>query len=574
MTRVALRFVAIAIALAAAIDPAVSIVAASRPRVALVVTGPQSADAGRVRDSIARELGGAYELVPHPVSDAAAAIVIGSQYPDEPLPDSLRVSTVTLPAAAVPVRIVRVTAPREVPPATAIRVDVDLAAQDAAGRSTELRALVAGVHTAAVSHRWGAATERWHASLDVVPVGAPPFVVRLDATTSASATGAAQTVVSDLVVRRRDAPLAVEVFDARPSWASTFVRRALEADPRFRVESLSLDARALSARTAGAVGLSDRRLDAFAAVVVGGLDRLSGNDVAALDRYLRERGGAVVLLPDQRIDSGPLRPLLPELAERLLEQPATLVSAAGATSLRASEMLVATGLPGSEVVARAPGGDGAPVVVSIPRGDGRLLLSGAMDAWRYRAASDAAFDRFWQSAIAGLALATPPLVDVVVTPPIVRPRESADVLVRVRGGDLASVSASADGEPIRLAPSAERGVYRGRVTGSATRSRMAIAVQAEDTSGRVESAAVAVPTLADALRTMPIEPPLALLSASHRGIDVGPDRLTEIAQFIREATAISRVAATRHPMRSAWWFAPFVACLSAEWWLRRRRGLR
>ena len=79
----------------------------------------------------------------------------------------------------------------------------------------------------------------------------------------------------DLVVRRRDAPIAVEFFDARPSWTSTFVRRALESDSRFHVESLSVNARALSTRTAGAVRPGDRQLDAFAAVVVGGLERLS-----------------------------------------------------------------------------------------------------------------------------------------------------------------------------------------------------------------------------------------------------------------------------------------------------------
>jgi hypothetical protein len=31
---------------------------------------------------------------------------------------------------------------------------------------------------------------------------------------------------------------------------------------------------------------------------------------------------------------------------------------------------------------------------------------------------------------------------------------------------------------------------------------------------------------------------------------------------------------TAHPMRSAWWIIPFAACLSIEWWLRRKAGLR
>jgi hypothetical protein len=31
---------------------------------------------------------------------------------------------------------------------------------------------------------------------------------------------------------------------------------------------------------------------------------------------------------------------------------------------------------------------------------------------------------------------------------------------------------------------------------------------------------------------------------------------------------------TRYPMRSWWWLLPFAGCLTAEWWLRRRAGLR
>ena len=86
--------------------------------------------------------------------------------------------------------------------------------------------------------------------------------------------------------------------------------------------------------------------------------------------------------------------------------------------------------PGADVVARVPGVDAAPVIVSMPRGDGRLLLSGAMDAWRFRAADNGAFDRFWQSTIAGLALAVPPPIAIGVEPPLLRPGERGDVTVR------------------------------------------------------------------------------------------------------------------------------------------------
>ena len=58
-------------------------------------------------------------IVPHVVSDAAAAIVIGHRYPDEAVPDAMLVATVSASdRAAAGVRIVRVEAPFEVPPAT------------------------------------------------------------------------------------------------------------------------------------------------------------------------------------------------------------------------------------------------------------------------------------------------------------------------------------------------------------------------------------------------------------------------------------------------------------------------
>ena len=70
---------------------------------------------------------------------------------------------------------------------------------------------------------------------------------------------------------------------------------------------------------------------------------------------MRERGGAVVVVPDQRIDAGPARDLAVGVrrtfVERLLEQPAKLTrDAPPAASLQASELLVLRALtPGADV---------------------------------------------------------------------------------------------------------------------------------------------------------------------------------------------------------------------------------
>jgi hypothetical protein len=169
MTGVTVRIAAIAIVVAAAVDPSIAIDTATRPRIAVVVQDGYVPDAARVRDDLRGQLGADHDVVPHLVSDAAAAIVIGDRYPSDPVPTSMQVMTVTIPQPGDGVRIVRIAAPGEVPPATRIRVEVDVDAPSAAGRTTELRARVGGTDSSMVSHRWTRPDERWRASLDVVP---------------------------------------------------------------------------------------------------------------------------------------------------------------------------------------------------------------------------------------------------------------------------------------------------------------------------------------------------------------------------------------------------------------------
>jgi hypothetical protein len=611
MTRL-LRLAAWGIAIGGVVDPAIALSGASRARLAVVVAQPSSAAADAARDRLTRDLSASYDIVPHVVSDAAAAIVIGERYPDEAVPDTMLVATVSASDAAAPgVRIVGIDAPSAVPAATLIHLDVELEASLVAGRTTDVTASIAGLEIARVSHRWTADRERWHARIDAVPVGDPPYVVRVrlmpDSTeTKSEVSGFSRTAetvpiasdfhgtVADVVVDVRRTPLRVEFYDPRPSWATTFLRRALEADARFQVATLSVTSRGVFAQTGGAVPPGDTRLDGFDVVILGGLDRLSVAEATSLDRYMRARGGAVVVVPDQRIDAGPARDLVsggqpardpvsgsvrlePDLAERLLEQPATLTVTPPAASLRASELLLMRVVaPGSEVIARVPDVDPAkalPVIVSAPRGSGRLLLSGAMDAWRFRAADNAAFDRFWQSTIAGLALAVVPAIAIGVDPPLLRPGEPGDLIVRVRSRDVTAVSASVDGDrPVRLVPEAEAGVYRGRFVAKQTPGLSTIEVRAA--AAQPLSASHRFVVSADIHRLPRNGALLAMLASSHRGIDVSPDRIPELERFVRGAVIAPRTRQIRHPMRSVWWMLPFAVCLSGEWWIRRRRGLR
>jgi hypothetical protein len=569
-----LRVAAIAIALAALIDPVVAITGATRAHVAVVIDDPQSAAAARIRERLTRDLNREYDVVPEIASDTDAAVVIGDRYPDvassfSPTYSGL-VSTVTIPTPTV--AIAHVAAPREVPPATTIRIEATVDARGAAGQSTDLVARIDGVELGRASHRWTGDGERWTAALDIAPFGEPPFLIRVQAGASAA----------DVAVARRVRPIRVQAYDARPSWASTFTRRALESDPRFQVDGIVVSSRGIAVRTAGAVPLADPRLDEFDALLVGAVDVLSVADARALDRYMRVRGGAVILLPDQRVLSAAALDLISgggvapaRFSERLLDRPSTLTAAQTAATLQTSEMLLLEHVgAGVDVLASTPGSAAVPVVASIPRGAGRLLLSGAMDAWRFRAAADRGFDRFWQAAIAGLALATPPVVDVSVTPQVLRPNEAGEVVVRARSATAAArASASIDDHPIRLWPDAEAGVYRGTFVAAAAERRSVVRAVGSDAIDRTATAVVPVRTGVHHAADAGVAP-LAMLASSHRGINVDADHVADLVRFVRDAVKSPRTTVPAHPMRSPWWIAAFGGCLGGEWWLRRRRGLR
>ena len=96
-------------------------------------------------------------------------------------------------------------------------------------------------------------------------------------------------------------------YDRRPSWASTFVRRALEDDARFSVRSRTQTSTGVAIERGdvpASLGAVDR-IDAFDAVVVGAPAALSPVEVQTLEEFAHRRGGAVVVLLDGPA-SGPL----------------------------------------------------------------------------------------------------------------------------------------------------------------------------------------------------------------------------------------------------------------------------
>jgi hypothetical protein len=508
------------------------------------------------RDSqVANHLRRAYRVVLGDDPAAAAIVVVGREYPSEPLPTSARVSTVTLPADVSPVRIERVDAPAALPVATVVSVDASVVPGPNRPRETGLSAAIDGVVVARAQHRWVEDEHRWHAALDIVPIGEPPWVVRL-----APTNGRASDIVIDRAPR-----IAVTFFEPRPSWATTFVRRALERDARFSVKAVTR------------LGELDSPV-----VVVGGFDRLADGDATALDRFARERGGAIVLLPDERFGpSSPIGRILPVRADDrdvLLERASPLVVQPPLPRLAASEMLTFGALQSdAQILARTADAQ-RPVVWSARHGGGRVVVSGALDAWRFRADASSDFDRFWRAAIAGAALAVAPLVDVRVTPQAVRPGDPVAVRVRVHPTLAAGASVEASlssGDVVRLWPDAEIGAFQATVVAPAVAGVARVNVAITNGAVHANGSAPFVVNAPEAPEAPEAPaPPLALLSASHDGIDTSPADLTPLDRWLARTVSAPNVRIARHPMRSVWWMLPLFACLSFEWWItssRRRR---
>ncbi|HEY7287211.1 MAG TPA: hypothetical protein VH497_17295 [Vicinamibacterales bacterium] len=588
-----LRWTAIVIAILAILDPPITLAGRVRSRLGLVVQdGPSMGlpdGAARVRRGVAaqiveamkRNLGAEFEIVPGQGGDTLATIVVGDHYPDDQFVEGSRISTVTVSDDLRPnVRIAGVDAPARVPPGTAIRLALGVEAAGMTGSRSTIVVRAGGAEVGRSSHQWTKDPESWAAEIGIVPVGVPPFRFDVRVLSSSSERTDLDNVAE--VEIEQTTRLRVFVFEARPSWTSAFVRRALERDPRFEVagrSQVSPKASVASGDSSSSAGGGVDRFDAYDVVVVGGVDALPADVEHALEHFAGIRGGAVVLLPDTRAAATVVNRFLPGaiVTERLLERPAKLASTSPAPQLDASELLESDRLPRGAIALATNPGSGQPIIWSSELGDGRLLFSGAMDAWRFRSTSDEAFGRFWRSTVAGLAMEARPPIDVRLAPGRAAPGERVHVTARVRAlereqlGDRLAISARFGDEPIRLWPDAPRGAFRGSfvIDTNTTASSVPVTVAADEAvRGQARL------TIDRSVRE-PAGPPLALLAAAHAGINVGPGQLRELERFLRGGVVDPQWERKIHyPMRSALWFIPFAACVSGEWWLRRRAGRR
>jgi len=622
-----LRSVAALIALLGAIDPSVTSVRRSKPIVAVVHADQfESNDNDTLALRVSNALSADARIVRGAFSGADATVIVGDDVPASP--DNLSRPTYAVLAhdsTDHPV-IESLHAPSEARARSRVTVEARLHIPDSDRRtfSVELRDGPIVVDRVSLDPRAGIRTTI--ASLGFAPTTIGTHRLRVDVASTEGSTFAAH---SDAILVVRDSALQVLVYDPRPSWMSTFVRRALERDPRLAISSRVMTARNI----ATAAGTAPSRLDdaaaiaRFDAIVVGAPTSLSDNDVSALERYMRQRGGSVVFLLDANAD-GPHQRLMhagqsnytsigkPTRIAPFRTPPAGDVATPPTAWLLASELWSPTTLASSATViatasAQSFGAgrdDTQPraILWKQPVGSGELTVSGALDAWRFRDQDASAFDLAWQEVVASAASASINPVSVQLSHDIVSPGEPVAITVAVRSAMFpAAISrrsgldrASANGNipngaitdvahtkvqswlesgapraivrtPIDLWPDGLPGMLRG-------------SINAPDTIGEAHVVVIAdgirreVPLVVDSVRgrvRTPREPLQSAWVTSLGGKQFGPSQIPLLAADLQRT--VGRVARRElwYPMRSVWWLFPFVLALSAEWYLRRRRGL-
>ena len=546
-----LRSAALLIALLALIDPAMTVTRRVKPIVSLVATDQQGRAAlDRIADAMQSE----FTVVRAPFAAANATVMAGNSIPSHA---PVHGRTFALIPGHAAINIAQVTAPRR--SVLNARVAISVSIETAKPGRVELT-LHEGSTVVERVVRTMAGSQTTVVPLSFVPTRAGVMPMRIEARLDES------LAIADLAVTVDDKRYAILSFDPRPSWMSTFVRRALERDARFAVTSRVTTSRALAV-SAGAA--PERLADAgdlarFDAIVVGAPELITAADVDALERYMRQRAGSVMLLLDRRA---------PGNYERL--------AGVGEWGSRSAQSKLQGGVRAAIVVwpARLPGGaetiapdeNKRPVVWRTALGPGQLVVSGALDAWRFRDSAESQFDRFYRDLVAEAAAAVPDPIEIDLPETVVPAGEPVNVRVTVLDprSITAGVSARlANGDPVRLWPETP-GVLRGVIYGFDRAGAAELIVTAGNTVTR--QTIVVRDTVKRAAPTDSVR--LRAWAAAHGGAAFRMDNLAALQRTLARAVPAQRRRELWHPMRSAWWIVPFVLLLGAEWWWRRRRGL-
>jgi hypothetical protein len=572
MIMTAARVLAFAIAIVAVLDPSLTGPRSSRPMVS-VIASDSLMDASVV-ERVEHVLDGQFTPVRGAMPAAAGTVLVGDRLPDDGVAGGSPLMVVAPSHRAPFIRIVGLNAPSAPALNARVPIVVTMSVYGAKGRQLTVEARVGQAVAAQQSMDVESDAVEAELTLSHIPTAVGATV--LDVSAAIDGTGASDRATTVIEVNARR--LEVLFFDPRASWLSTFVRRALERDPRFAITHRVVTSRGLS-NSAGSAPRSLRGLGSllpFRTIVVGSPEQLGDADVAGLEAFMRERGGRVVLLMDRRA-AGPVDRLTGASGWRAtrLPAPADLTI----DRLRAQEIAWPSVLPtGAFVHAVNIARDSTrrPVVWTVPVGAGRLFVSAALDAWHYRD-EDSGFDTFWTSALADLAAGAPNEVELTLTHRAIPPGQATTINAWIRSAALSQKSATVeallagpnDTTRIRLWPANVPGTFTGTVVGPRTPGIYRIHVS----TGVERSDAVFVVDPSARIAAREERHLMSAYAASRQGQLITDSELRRLPRALTSALeSVSRVE-TWHPMRSPWWIVPFALLLGAEWWWRRRNGL-
>jgi hypothetical protein len=506
--------------------------------------------------------------------EPAAIVLAGESIDPRQIPPSGPLSIVTRPRVRN-VKIAAVTVPDTMVLGLAGTIAGVVHAEGMQGTTSRIVLEQNGLVLARVEHRWTRPVETFGVRLNYLPDAPGVRVLRMLSQPLEHESTSGDNHM-DFRIPVRDRRLNVLVYEQRPSWSATFVRRALEEERLFEIATLTQTSRGVSVESgAPPPALSASILEAYDLVIAAAPEALEPRDFEALTRFASVRGGTVLFLPDRR-PSGRFLEYLRQRAftrtdEVLLETAATLEPKA--PPIRAAEFAVPVD-PGSGTRVLASLRDRErvrPVVVAWSEGAGRMIYSGALDAWRYR--TDNAFTSFWKEHIAGAAMASPPPLQVTLEPGMVAPNAVVRLTARFRGTETTAdtvvsgriIDRRGEAEPVRLWPTAESGAFEAEFNAPASGEYI---VEVATAGVRASSPLIVAP---DARFGPPASSGLEQIAASTGGVAVDIDHLSSVADHLR---GLPRERAPRivHPTRAAFWSAAFILALSMEWWLRRRTG--
>lgn len=583
-----LRTLAIVIALLAFLDPAITSDRTSKPEIVVRAVNT-SADSALAR-TVSERLSKNFTVLNVPFAGAAATVLVGSHAPSNAsetvgsvfgiLPDETN-RTVSVDAVQIPARA-----------AIDARVPVTVATRVRGAKGQQLHFILRANNSVVdrVARTVNSDDERIEAPLSYVPTVAGAAALRVEAALGDDV----PTAGADAVVDVRTQKWAVLFFDSRPSWMSTFVRRALELDTRFAITSRVVTSTNVSTDGGKPPGTLDDPTvsELYDAIVLGAPESLGERDLQGIEKFLRQRGGSVVLLFDGN-KTGSLSRLadLGTFTTVTNSQPAVIADQVGdTTAMRATEWMFASRVPtGARVLAwtrpagARTGADRNAIVYAMNAGAGRVFVSGALDAWKFRGASQSGFEKFWQQTIADAANSSVESVDLQLsTTPVLAGQESEIVVssrravlaemhntTPVRSAASVSVELPSGRQEVRVWPTGSPGVFRGNF-----RAPTASGVYRVQATADGASAVAPLVVASNVMSANPSQPELlAAFASAHGGSVLPAKRLAELPGIMQSALRPLARRVVWHPMRSAWWLVPFALLLSAEWWLRRRRGL-